>query len=121
MAKTVKAIEPAPSRLGRKKLTPKEKAERLASGYANPDVRFVRVAGIRVTKILTLMRNLRKCANTGSYEYTDKQVQDMLAAIASGVARLEKAFSTPSVNGVKKSGVRVAPVVSFFEKATTSK
>jgi len=115
MAKKGVVIEPA-RKLGRKKLTAEERAERNASGYYNPDVRFIRVAGIRTAKILSLLKNLRKCANPLVYESKEKDVNNILAALKASVERTEKAFLNPSING--RSGVKYAkkPVDNFLTR-----
>jgi hypothetical protein len=51
------------------------------------------VAGRRVQKVLDDLENLSKCANKGSYEYTDEEVRKMLKAIREKVKFLDVAFS----------------------------
>lgn len=103
MAKALKVVE-SPKR-GRRKMTDAEKA-----AYT-PDVRFRKVAGIRVAKILKLMRGLQHCANPNVYEYTDSQVNMMLSAMRKGLDKIEKQFNNPPE--AKKS---VNTVDSFFSE-----
>jgi hypothetical protein len=56
--------------------------------------RFKTVAGRRVQKVLDDLENLSKCANKGSYEYTDEEVRKMLKAIREKVKFLDVAFSS---------------------------
>jgi hypothetical protein len=75
---------------GRKPLTEEEK---------QPDVRFIRVAGMRLAKILKLSKGLRACANTSVYEYTDEQVDKIFSLIEKSIARTKEAFLAPKTNG----------------------
>src|SRR2546430_1367107 len=68
---------------GRKPLTDAEKAK---------DARFIRVAGIRLAKILKLSKGLRACANTSVYEYTDEQVERIFKLLRNSIDRTENAF-----------------------------
>jgi hypothetical protein len=68
---------------GRKPLTDDEK---------QPDARFIRVAGMRLAKILKLSKGLRACANTLVYEYTDAQVERIFTLIKNSIERTENTF-----------------------------
>jgi hypothetical protein len=71
---------------GRKPLTDAER---------EPDARFIRVAGMRLAKILKLSKGLRACANTSVYEYTEEQVDKIFSLIHKSLERTEAAFKTP--------------------------
>ena len=73
-------------RRGRKPLTDAER---------EPDARFIRVAGMRLAKILKLSKGLRACANTSVYEYTEEQVQRIFTLIRNSIERTENAFNAP--------------------------
>ncbi len=78
---------------GRKPLTDEEK---------NPSARFIRVAGMRLAKILKLSKGLRACANTSVYKYTDEQVERVFSLIRKSIDHTENAFAEaklPKVNG----------------------
>ena len=75
---------------GRKPLTDAEK---------EPAARFIRVAGMRLAKILKLSKGLRACANTSVYEYTDEQVDKIFSLIEKSIARTKEAFAAPKMNG----------------------
>lgn len=68
---------------GRKPLTDEEK---------EPKARFIRVAGMRLAKMLKLSKGLRACANTAAYEYTDEQVERIFTLLRNSIDRTEKAF-----------------------------
>ena len=69
---------------GRKPLTDAEK---------QPDVRFIRVAGIRLAKMLKLSKGLRACANTSVYKYSDEQVERIFKLLRNSIDRTEAAFA----------------------------
>lgn len=51
---------------------------------SNPETkreRFVRIAEARTNKIISMIQLLGNCANTSSYEYTDKDVAVIFGAI----------------------------------------
>jgi len=83
---------------GRKPLTDAER---------EPDARFIRVAGMRLAKILKLSKGLRACANTLVYEYTEEQVDRIFTLIRNSIDRTENAFRIPAVNGARKPLVRL--------------
>ena len=83
------------AKLGRRKLTAKERIERTESGYYNPDTRFKRVAGIRAEKIVNLCKGLRACANRSVYDYTPDQVSILLGTLDKAVKRVRDAFNAP--------------------------
>lgn len=115
MAKTVKAV-PATvqvSTLGRKKLTAKEKQDRVNNGYYEPNVRFKRVAGMRARKVLNLLKGLRQCANTNVYEYNMKDVETMLGMIDKAVERVKLAYLQPT-DGSKKIAPKAPKLVGIF-------
>ena len=56
--------------------------------------RFVRMAEARTIKILSMVRLLGNCSNTGTYEYTDKDVSKIFSAIEGAVAEAKKRFKT---------------------------
>lgn len=55
--------------------------------------RFVRVAEQRTQKVLDDLVSLSKCAAKVSYEYTDTDVEQILAAIEQGVQRVRETFA----------------------------
>lgn len=55
--------------------------------------RFVRVAEQRTQKVLDALHMLSKCAATVNYEYTDEDVEQILAAIEKGVQEVRDTFS----------------------------
>jgi hypothetical protein len=61
--------------------------------------RFKDVAGRRVQKVLDDLDSLSKCANKGTYEYTDEEVRKMIRAINEKVALLKMSFSASSKSG----------------------
>src|SRR6266496_4813843 len=71
---------------GRKPLTEAEK---------EPDIAFVRIAGMRLAKILKLSNGLRLCANTSVYDYTDEQVDKIFRLIRNSIDRTEQVFKVP--------------------------
>ena len=82
---------------GRKPLTDEEK---------NPEARFIRVAGMRLAKMLKLSKGLRACANTAVYEYTDAQTEKLFKLLDNSIARTKQAYvdaKTPRAGKVYKS------------------
>lgn len=69
---------------GRKPLTEDEK---------NPESRFIRIAGMRLAKMLKLSKNLRNCADTNMYKYTDEQVSKMFRLIRNSIDRTEAVYT----------------------------
>jgi hypothetical protein len=61
--------------------------------------RFKTVAGRRVQKVLDDLDNLSKCANKGSYDYTEEEVKKMLKAINEKVGVLKAAFTSSTKSG----------------------
>jgi (p)ppGpp synthase/HD superfamily hydrolase len=61
--------------------------------------RFKNVAGRRVQKVLDDLESLSKCANKGTYEYTDEEVRKMLRAIKEKVRFLDVAFNSGAKSG----------------------
>lgn len=80
---------------GRKPLSEDEK---------QPDARFIRVAGMRLAKILKLMKGLRMCANTAVYKYDDAQTDKMFSLIDKSIARTKEAYLAAK-QPVSKNGV----------------
>lgn len=66
--------------------------------------RFIRVAGLRVQRVLDSMESLAKCSNKGNYEYEAKDVKKMLLAIRSQVKNLEQAFGGGSESAARNFG-----------------
>jgi ribosomal protein L32 len=56
--------------------------------------RFKRVASKRVAKVLTAIKGLSKCANTGNYEYSQDEVAKMTKAIRDEFKIMESLFKT---------------------------
>ena len=61
--------------------------------------RFKSVASRRVQKVLDDLESLSKCANKGTYEYTDEDVRKMMNAINNQVSLLKASFSANSKAG----------------------
>lgn len=56
------------------------------------EIRFKKVAGSRINRILSDLRLLSNCANKNNYSYTEKDVDKMFKAIDEGVKNLKNAF-----------------------------
>ena len=54
--------------------------------------RFVRMAEARTIKIISMTRLLGNCSNKSAYEYSDKDVSKIFAAIEGAVADAKKRF-----------------------------
>lgn len=80
------------SKRGRKPVDPNETA----------DQRFVRLCGMRVSKVLVLLKGIERCSDTSQYDYEPEMVEKMLKDLKRGIIRIEKAYATgkPSVNGI---------------------
>ena len=55
--------------------------------------KFVRLAEARTNKILNMLQLLENCANTNTYDYTQKDVEKIFAAIESEVKETKKKFN----------------------------
>lgn len=55
--------------------------------------KFVRLAEARTNKILNMLQLLGNCANTNTYDYTQKDVEKIFAAIESEVKETKKKFN----------------------------
>ena len=55
--------------------------------------RFIRIAENRTNRILETLRLLENCANTGTYEYSQKDVEKIFSAIQTQLNDTKKAFS----------------------------
>ena len=55
--------------------------------------KFVRLAESRTNKILNMLQLLGNCANTNAYDYTQKDVEKIFAAIESEVKETKKKFN----------------------------
>ncbi|HXH19826.1 MAG TPA: hypothetical protein VNJ07_12165 [Chitinophagales bacterium] len=64
--------------------------------------RFEEIAARRVQRILDSMDSLAKCANKGSYEYSDSDVKKMMAAIKERMRNLEFAYTQKGTSGSNK-------------------
>ena len=56
--------------------------------------RFVRLAEKRVPRALTSIRVIRNLANTGNYEYTQEDVDAIVASLKKAIDEVETAFSS---------------------------
>lgn len=65
-----------------------------AAGESKRD-KFVRLAEARTNKILDMLELLGNCSNTGVYEYTQADVNQIFNAIESQVKETKKKFQTP--------------------------
>ena len=54
--------------------------------------RFENVASNRVQRILDTLQLLQNCSNKNNYEYTEKDVERMFAAITSAVKSAKQAY-----------------------------
>ena len=66
-----------------------------AGGAETKAEAFKRVANFRLDKTIARMRQFPALANTGSYEYTQEQVDFILDALNTEVADIDKAFRLP--------------------------
>lgn len=55
--------------------------------------KFVRLAESRTNKILNILQLLGNCANTNTYDYTQKDVEKIFASIESEVKETKKKFN----------------------------
>ena len=55
--------------------------------------RFKRVASRRVQEILSKMRLLRNCANTGNYSYNDEQINKIISTIDNEWKKVKSEFN----------------------------
>ena len=55
--------------------------------------KYVRLAEARTNKILNMLQLLGNCANTNTYDYTQKDVEKIFAAIESEVKETKKKFN----------------------------
>lgn len=55
--------------------------------------KFVRLAEARTNKILNMLQLLGNCANANTYDYTQKDVEKIFAAIESEVKETKKKFN----------------------------
>ena len=55
--------------------------------------KFVRLAEARTNKILNMLQLLGNCENTNTYDYTQKDVEKIFAAIESEVKETKKKFN----------------------------
>lgn len=56
--------------------------------------KFVRMAEARTIKIISMVRLLGNCSNKLAYEYSDKDVNKIFAAIESAVADAKRRFKS---------------------------
>ncbi len=64
--------------------------------------RFEEIAARRVQRILDSMDSLSKCANKGSYEYSDSDVKKMMSAIKERMRNLEFAYTQKGTSSSNK-------------------
>lgn len=57
--------------------------------------KFVRLAEARTNKILNMLELLGNCSNTGIYEYSQSDVNQIFSAIEAQVKETKKKFQTP--------------------------
>lgn len=57
--------------------------------------KFVRLAEARTNKIIDMLKLLGNCSNTSAYEYTQKDIEKIFAAIESETRAAKKQFSKP--------------------------
>lgn len=79
-----KDVLPTERKRGRKPLTAAEK---------EPAAAFIRIAGMRLAKILKLSKALRHCANKDVYSYTDEQTEKIFRLIRNSIDRTEAVFN----------------------------
>ena len=64
--------------------------------------RFIRLAEARTNKILDMLMLLGNCSNTSAYEYSQKDVDQIFAALEAGMRDAKKQFSrTESIKNTK--------------------
>ena len=54
--------------------------------------RFVRLAEARTNKIIDMIQLLGNCANTGTYEYTQQDVEQIFSAIEAELREAKKKY-----------------------------
>ena len=64
--------------------------------------RFVRLAEARTNKILDMLHLLGNLSNTGAYEYSKKDVDQMLKAIEDGISDVRSRFNRNEDNSKQK-------------------
>jgi len=57
--------------------------------------KFIRLAEARTNKIIDMLKLLGNCSNTSAYEYTQKDIEKIFAAIEAETREAKKQFSKP--------------------------
>lgn len=65
--------------------------------------RFEKVAGNRVQKVLDTLQLLKNCSNRNNYEYTDRDVEQMLVEISKALKEVRTTY-TNELSKVNKQG-----------------
>lgn len=90
------------------------KRSKLTAEEREPDARFNRVIGVRVSKVLRLFKGIRNGANPAVYKYSPEQVRAMFKAMRRSLDRTEAAYANPVTPGANGTARKVTKVPSFF-------
>ena len=63
--------------------------------------KFVRIAEARTNKIISMIQLLGNCSNPSSYEFTDKDVNDIFNAIEKELKIAKQKFNTSDTKTTK--------------------
>lgn len=63
--------------------------------------RFKRIAGARTVKILNMLKLLGNCANTGNYEYSEKDVRKIFSTLETDMNNVKTLFLKQSNDSSK--------------------
>ena len=64
--------------------------------------KFIRLAEARTNKIIDTLQLLGNLSNTGAYDYTKKDVDQMFKAIEDAIADIRKKYNKTDVKGKKR-------------------
>lgn len=64
--------------------------------------RFIRIAETRTNKIISMIQLLGNCSNQNTYEYTDKDIQEIFRAIEDELKICKQKFISNSEGKSKK-------------------
>ena len=70
-------------------------------GKETNEQRFKRIAERRTKVILEYLRLLGNCANTGSYNYNEEEVETIFSAIEKEEKRVKGLFNKPTIFSLK--------------------
>ena len=64
--------------------------------------KFIRLAEARTNKIIDTLQLLGNLSNTGAYDYTKKDVDQMFKTIEDAIADIRKKYNKTDVKGKKR-------------------